>query len=108
MERPFEAQVAVFTRLRRALAGSEIAAHTGFDRCRSLDDCRRLPISDGDSLLPLFARVFERGERIFGSSRLLAIARTSGSQGEPKHVPINRAYLASLDRTLRAVIAFAA
>src|SRR5204862_6390464 len=48
---------------------------------------------------------FGRVERIFGGSRLVAIARTSGSAGEAKLVPVNRAYLASLDRTLRAMIA---
>ena len=105
---PRGAQTAAFQRLRRLLSKSEIAVQTGFDRCRALDDCRRLPLSDAGTLAPLLDRVFEQGAaagQVFGRTKLVAIARTSGTLGEPKNIPINRAYLASLDRTLLSMVA---
>ena len=108
MWRPREAQADAFGRLRRLLRGTEIAARTGFDRCRTLEDCRRLPVSNAESLRPLFDRVFEQGDparRIFGRSKVLGFSRTSGTSGASKHIPMNAAYLASLDRTLLRMMA---
>lgn len=108
MWNPREAQTEAFERLRRLLRGSEVSTLAGFDGCRSLEDCRRLPTSDGESMKPLFRKVFERGaaaKRVFGRSRVLGFARTSGTLGEPKDVPVNQAYMASLDRTLLRMVA---
>jgi GH3 auxin-responsive promoter len=100
---PLEAQSDVFDHLKRLLRGSEIASQTGFDQCRSLEDCRHLPSSDGDSMKPLFTRAFERGvaeSGLFGHSKIVGFGRTSGTLGEPKDIPLNEAYLKSLDRSL--------
>jgi GH3 auxin-responsive promoter len=100
---PLEAQTYVFDRLKGLLRGSEIASRTGFDQCRSLEDCRHLPSSSGESMKPLFTRAFERGvaERgLFGHSKIVGFGRTSGTLGEPKDIPLTEAYLKSLDRTL--------
>lgn len=108
MWEPRAAQVEAFGRLRRELAGSEMGAASGFEGCRTLEDCRRLPPSDAESLAPLFARVFEGGAsaaRVFGRTRLLGFARTSGTLGEPKHVPMNAAWMDSLDRTIVRLVA---
>src|SRR5262249_16761064 len=64
--------------------------------------------SDAERLAPLLTRAFELGRGagpVMGRSKLLAVARTSGTLGEPKNIPINSAYLASLDRTLVSMIA---
>lgn len=108
MWQPRDAQTETFRRLRRLLQGTRIAAHTGFDRCRTLEDCRTLPIADADSMHPLFDEVFARGDRarrIFGRTRVLGFGRTSGTLGESKHIPMNGAYFASLDRTLVRMMA---
>jgi hypothetical protein len=57
---------------------------------------------------PLFTRVFEQGAAagpVFGRSRLFGFGRTSGTLGEPKNLPLHRAYLDSLDRTLVRLVA---
>jgi acyl-CoA synthetase (AMP-forming)/AMP-acid ligase II len=105
---PLEAQTEVFERLKTRLRGSEIATQTGFNQCRSLEDCRRLPSSDSESMKPLFKRTFEGGvpeSRAFGRSDIMGFGRTSGTLGEPKDVPLNQAYLKSFDRSLLHMMA---
>jgi hypothetical protein len=100
---PLEAQTDVFDHLKGLLRGSEVARQTGFDQCRALEDCRHLPASTGESMKPLFTRAFERGvaeSGLFGRSRIIGFGRTSGTLGEPKDIPLNEAYLTSLDRSL--------
>jgi hypothetical protein len=100
---PRAAQQRVFHRLRRVLHGSEVAARSGFDRCETLEDCRGLPPSNHTVLKPLFQQAFEEGaaaSHLFGRSRIVGFARTSGTLGEPKDIPLTRASMASLDRTL--------
>lgn len=108
MWQPREAQAEAFARLRRLLRGTEIATQTGFDRCETLEDCRRLPVSTAESMHPLFSAVFDQGDavrKIFGRSRLLGFGRTSGTSGTCRHIPMNAAYMASLDRTLVRMMA---
>ncbi|HVO30312.1 MAG TPA: GH3 auxin-responsive promoter family protein, partial [bacterium] len=60
------------------------------------------------SVAPLLAEAYARGASagsLFGRTRLLGFARTSGTLGEPKHVPMNAAWLASLDRTILRMVA---
>ena len=108
MHHPKEAQIAVFKRLKKVLRGSELSLQSGFDRCSTLEDFRHLPSSSCESLQPFFKRAFEKGaaeSRIFGRSKVTGFARTSGSLGEPKDIPMNQAYLSSLDRTLVRMVA---
>lgn len=108
MANPREAQALAFARLQRLLRGSEVARTSGFERCRTLDDCRTLLVSDSESLKPLLKRVFELGARagnVFGASKLFGFARTSGTLGDAKVLPLNAAYLSSLDRTLVRMVA---
>ncbi len=108
MWQPLEAQRDVFIRLQRLLRGTEIATRTAFDKCHTLEHCRRLPVSDAESMQPLFQRAFEQGDaarNIFGRSRILGFGRTSGTLGESKHIPMNAAFFTSLDRTLLRMMA---
>src|SRR5437588_6947273 len=103
MNDPHGAQLEAFALLRKTLAGSELALTSGFDACRTLDDCRALAPSDGLSMLPTLRKVFDGGStarRALGRSRLHGFARTSGTRADPKIIPLNGAYLASLDRAL--------
>lgn len=108
MRDPQSAQTTVFKRLKNQLRGSEIATESGFDRCAELEEFRDLPISDSESLGPLFKRAFSMGaheSRIFGRSRIVAFGRTSGTLGEPKDIPLNQEYFKSFDRSLLRMIA---
>lgn len=101
-EDPEAAQRATFGRLQRLLQDAEQARRSGFARCRTLEDCRGLPFSDADSLKPLFDDAYRRGDdarALFGSSRIQAFGRTSGTI-QPKLLPLNASYFASYDRSL--------
>jgi len=102
---PLEAQEAVFRRLKSQLGDSSAAQTSGFARCRTLEDCRQLPVSDGDLLRPVFRAIFQSGGEFFGRSPIMGFARTSGTFAEPKDIPLTRAYLESLDRTLVRMVA---
>ena len=105
MLRPREAQQATFARLQSLLRGTGVSRASGFERCRSLDDVRALAPSDSESLKPTLTQVFTGGVRgLIGRSRLHGFMRTSGSRGDPKLIPIDSAYLASLDRTLMRMV----
>lgn len=100
---PLETQRETFDRLKGTLKGSEVARHSGFDRCERLEDLRNIPQTDCGQLALLFDRAFKAGNSgaaIFGPTKISSFARTSGSEGKPKDIPINQAYLQALDRTL--------
>jgi hypothetical protein len=105
---PLKAQTETFAQLKALLQGSTISTQTGFNQCRSLEECRHLPVSNSESMAPLFKRVFERGAKelkVFGNSKIVGFARTSGTLGEPKDIPLNQAYMKSLDRSLARMVA---
>jgi hypothetical protein len=105
MLRPREAQEATFARLQALLRGTGGSRASGFERCRTLDEVRGLPPSDSESLKPTLTQIFTAGVRgLIGRARLHGFMRTSGSRGEPKLIPIDSAYLASLDRTLMRMV----
>ena len=105
---PYTAQKATFHSLQRELRGGALATKSGFDRCQNLEDFRHLPATDGDQLKPLLDQVFHGGvgeSHLFGRSKISGFARTSGTFGEPKNIPMNQAYMASLDRSLMRMVA---
>lgn len=105
---PAAAPRATFRRLQRTLRGAEIARSSGFAACKTLDELRRLPVSDGESSRAAFERVYAGGDaerRVFGRSPVVAFGRTSGTTGHAKIVPINRAQVASTDRSLKRMVA---
>jgi hypothetical protein len=107
MLEPREAQREALERLKALLHGTEAARRSGFDAVKTLDDCRRLPKSDAESVQGALEQVFEGGAAQrgwFGRSKLYGFMRTSGSRGAPKLIPVNRAYLASVDRTLLRMV----
>ena len=108
MHHPRDAQLQVFNRLKKILRGSELSIRSGFELCSTLEEFRHIPSSTCESLHPYLRRAFERGaseSRIFGRTDITGFARTSGSLGEPKDIPMNKDYLKSLDRTLVRMVA---
>src|SRR4051812_19288653 len=86
MLRPREAQTRAFHRLQSLLHGSDVSRTSGFDACRTLDDCRALPAADSDSLHATLQAVFDHGSprrKLLGRSSLRGFMRTSGSRGTP-------------------------
>ena len=105
---PRAAQLDAFQLVKAELDGSEIGTRSGFSRCRMLEDCRNLPSTDGDQLKPLLDEAFQSGAAasgLMGRSKILGFARSSGTYGEPKNIPLNRAYMDSLDRSLVRMVA---
>ncbi len=85
--RPQLAQLETFTRLQSVLRGGDTARQSGFDACRTPEDCRRLPVSDAASMQPVLKSLFDgdAAQRVaLGRSRVRGFARTSGTRGDPK------------------------
>ena len=100
---PKKTQEQTFLRLKQVLKQAKFAKTTGFTSCNSLEDIKLLPISDSKILNPLFEQVKKHGNakrKLFGSSPVLMFARTSGTTAQPKDIPINKAYMKALDRSL--------
>src|SRR4051812_32720440 len=86
MRNPREAQVSAFARIQRELGSAPALAH-----CQVLEDCRHLPRSDSETLRPLLDEAMRTGSaRAFGSSSLMGFARTSGTSGRHKDIPLTR------------------
>ncbi len=62
---------------------------------RQLEKARKLPIQDAETLREQLELAWRTG-----GSGIRSFARTTGTTSEPKNIPLNRAYLASLHRTL--------
>ncbi len=105
---PQKAQSKTLKRLQKILKHSEQANSIGFHTCKTLEELRSLPKTNSETLKASLNKIFNNGEtdkKIFGSAGLIAFARTSGTLGDPKDIPINKAYLKSLERTLTRMMA---
>jgi len=73
----------------------------GFDRIRSYEDfAAAVPVGDYETLRPYMRRVYE-GEPtalLPGGEAVLMFSRSSGTTGEPKHVPVTRRFLGEMRR----------
>jgi phenylacetate-coenzyme A ligase PaaK-like adenylate-forming protein len=105
-------QAAALKRLHARIGRSNLAAKTGFNRVRSTEDMRGLPITDYSMIKELVNEVANKGlsaSQLFGRSQLVSMALTSGTTAEPKRVPINEDYVSSYRRfTLGMNAAYAA
>jgi len=73
----------------------------GFDKIRTYDDSiAAVPVGSYDKLKPYADRVFagESDALLPPGERALMFSRTSGTTGEPKHVPVTSRFLAEMRR----------
>lgn len=76
------------------LGQSELARGLAFHKVKNPDDMRTLPQTDYTSIKPYLENLSPDCGR-FGKSRIVSIASTSGSTGEPKKIPITKDYVSS-------------
>jgi hypothetical protein len=100
-QRTAAVQQELLLRLVRSFASSRFGRDHGFDRIRGYDDFRRaVPICDYEYLRPYVQRVLE-GEltALLGEGmdvRMFAV--TSGTTGQPKHIPVTRQFMHAYHR----------
>ncbi len=101
LERPGEVQRALLSDLIAETRQTDFVREHGLASVRTLDEFRKaVPIRDHDALKPWLDRVLQ-GEPtalLPPSDPLLMFARSSGTTGEPKHIPITRRFLADIRR----------
>jgi hypothetical protein len=105
---PYQTQIKTFYSLKKLLNASEISRISGLDNCQKIEDCKLLTGFDSNDMQQYFKKVYSQGQKeraVFGKSKLIGFARSSGTQGDSKEIPINKYYLRSLDRTLMRMVA---
>jgi hypothetical protein len=102
-DRPEAAQRRTLTRIMRALANTERGRVYGFAEIRDPDDLRRrVPIADYETLRPFIDKQIGSGNLVVAPARPLMYARTSGTTGKPKLIPVTDDVVATMRRAQRA------
>jgi hypothetical protein len=99
---PRAAQQAALARVLRALAPTELGQTYGYGQIHDPDEFRRrVPIHDYEALRPYVARQITTGAAILTPAQPVMYARTSGTTGEPKLVPVTHQVVATLRHAQR-------
>jgi GH3 auxin-responsive promoter len=102
-DRPDVAQRKTLTRILRALATTERGRRYGFAEIEDPDDLRRrVPITDYEALRPFIDRQIGSGDLVVAPARPIMYARTSGTTGKPKLIPITPDVVTTMRRAQRA------
>jgi len=100
-ERTAETQHRVLMQLVRAHAETAFGRDHGFaDICGYEDFARAVPVGSYETLRPYVDRVMagETTALLPAGQRVLMFCRTSGTTGEPKHIPVTPRFLAEMRR----------
>jgi sterol desaturase/sphingolipid hydroxylase (fatty acid hydroxylase superfamily) len=96
---PMARQRALLARILRENAGTVYGRRHGFADIRCVDDYRaRVPVNDYEALRPYIEDQIAQGEPALTAEPPVLYARTSGTTGQPKDVPLTRSHLAQLER----------
>jgi len=99
---PRATQQTALARILRALAPTELGQTYGYAQIDGPDDFRRrVPVHDYEALRPHVARQIATGASVVTATRPVMYARTSGTTGEPKLVPVTRDVVATLRHAQR-------
>jgi hypothetical protein len=105
-DNPREAQARILSEVVRACAGTELGRRYGLASVEGVDDFRaRVPISGYEALRGAIARQLETGEPAASPTLPIMYARTSGTTGAPKYIPVTSTTLRRLKRAHR-IMAF--
>jgi acyl-coenzyme A synthetase/AMP-(fatty) acid ligase len=86
---PREAQQRALTAILRALEKTAYGQQYGYNRLRTTDEFRRaVPIQDYEALRPYIDRQIETGQSVVTAEPPIMYARTSGTTGKPKLIPV--------------------
>lgn len=88
LEDPFRTQERKLFEILRRNAGTDWGREHGFSDVATIADWRRQPIVDWDDVADWVDRMVNGEENVLTAERPVMFARTSGTTGRPKHVPI--------------------
>ncbi|MGZ5226720.1 MAG: GH3 family domain-containing protein [Burkholderiales bacterium] len=104
---PMKVQRAVLARIVSANAGTTFGQRHEFGRISSIGDyMQRVPINEYEALRPYIDAEIERNERGLTAEPPERYARTSGTTGRPKDVPLNPTHLRALRGIQATSVAF--
>lgn len=99
---PRAAQQSALERIMRTLASTELGRTYGYARIASPDELRhRVPVHDYEALRPHIARQIATGATALTPTPPIMYARTSGTTGQPKLVPVTADVIATLQHAQR-------
>jgi hypothetical protein len=99
---PRAAQHRALAQIVGALASTELGRAYGYAQIGSPDDLRRrVPVHDYEALRPHIARQIATGANVLTATPPVMYARTSGTTGEPKLVPVTSDVVATLQHAQR-------
>jgi hypothetical protein len=103
---PQHAQARALANILKACAGTELGRRYELSSLDGPDDFRaRVPISDAEMLRGSVYRQIATGAAVVSPARPILYARTSGTTGAPKYVPVTPAVLRQLKRAQRVMAA---
>lgn len=101
-ENPRQIQVERLLAIVGRAKDTEFGKAHGFSEIRTLEDYqRRVPIRGFDGFEPYLARIVRGEDNVLTPDRPLFFARSSGTTGTPKHIPVTAMYLAEFRRPRR-------
>ena len=104
---PMRAQRAVLARIVHENANTAFGRRHGFAAIDTLDAYRaRVPVQEYEALRPYVAAEMERGEAALTTEPPQQYARTSGTTGKPKDIPLTPSHLRALRCIQKAAVAF--
>ncbi len=104
---PMRVQRALLARILRENRDTTFGLRHDFRRIASYRDfIERVPVSDYEALRPLVDAEVGSGESALTAESPLCYARTSGTTGRPKDVPLTGSYLKALQRIHHTAVAY--
>lgn len=104
---PMKAQRALLARIVADNRDTDFGRRHGFASISSVEDyVQRVPVHEYEALRPYIEAEIERNERALTAEPPQRYARTSGTTGRPKDVPLTGGHLAHLRRIHEASVAF--
>src|SRR6185503_990229 len=104
---PMQAQRALLARIVSRNRDTTFGQRHGFASITGIEDyVQRVPVHEYEALRPYIEAEIERGEAALTREPPECYARTSGTTGRPKDVPMTRAHIAALRRIQQASVAF--
>lgn len=99
---PRAAQQQALERIMRSLASTELGRTFGYARIGSPDELRRrVPVHDYEALRPHIDRQIATGAAVLTATPPVMYARTSGTTGKPKLVPVTADVIVTLQHAQR-------
>ena len=105
---PSAAQAGALRRIIRKNANTAFGEAHGFDAVSSRQDFHgRVVVQDYEAFRPYVQRILEGEEHVLTAEPLVMLARTSGTTGEPKLVPVTKTSVVHQSRLTRVWMAVA-